>query len=286
MMLMNKDQAGRFERVLGRLPDGLMLRMLFTALLVATLAILALDFRQVWRSDHGQMPGLRQYDPVTMDRPSEQDHVRPYLPWTAPKTRDGGRLRMPGYDEPPGQRALSKSMTFRLGEYGRASAIGQIEPGTASEFERFLNTQDGKVRSIVLHSPGGSVPDALGMANLIRKNQLATVVPDNAYCASSCPLVFAGGSERAAGQGAWIGVHQVYTIASAIGTIHDGMTEAQKVSAVCQRHLVNHGVDPQVWIHAMSTPKHKLYVFTSEELRKYKLVTEASSKPSRPKQRS
>jgi hypothetical protein len=33
------------------------------------------------------------------------------------------------------------------------------------------------------------------------------------------------------------------------------------------------GIDLQVWVHAMETPKDRLFVFTPEELKTFKLVT-------------
>jgi len=72
------------------------------------------------------------------------------------------------------------------------------------------------IKTVVLRSPGGSVRDALAMGHLIRQKQFSTEVVSGRYCASSCPLVFAGGVERRAGEKAAIGVHQVAAIKSAI----------------------------------------------------------------------
>ena len=285
-MLMNADKPGAFERAMARLPEGLFLRSLFTGLLAATITIFALDFRDVLQSDRGQTPGMTRLEPVTMERPSSRDHLRPYLPWTSPVTREGGSLNLPGFDRPPDHGMLREKMSFKLGPDGTASAVGLIESGTAGEFERFLAASKDKVRWLALHSPGGSVPDALAMSRLIRKHEITTAVPSNGYCASSCPLVFAGGSKREAGKGAWIGVHQIYTIDSAIGTIHDGMAEGQKISAVCQQHLNEMGVDPQVWVHAMRTPKHQIYVFTPKELKTFKLATHVHGDDAKGKRKS
>ena len=81
------------------------------------------------------------------------------------------------------------------------------------------------MKTVVLHSPGGSVSDAIEMGRLIRQQQFATEVESGRYCASSCPLVFAGGLERRAGERAAIGVHQVAALVasgSALGAI-EGM---------------------------------------------------------------
>jgi hypothetical protein len=76
-------------------------------------------------------------------------------------------------------------------------------------------------------------------------------------------------------------VHQVFALTTAFGSLADGMEQAQLVSAEAQGLLVEFGVDARVWMHAMSTPKEKLYLFTSEGLLELKLATkvENSHKP-------
>ncbi|MHA1190175.1 MAG: hypothetical protein ACTSSQ_06930, partial [Alphaproteobacteria bacterium] len=93
------------------------------------------------------------------------------------------------------------------------------------------------------------------------------------YCASSCPLVFAGGIERTAHRDAWIGVHQAYARVSEIGSLQQGMDEAQRISAQAQSLLLDMGVDPRLWIRAMQTPRHKIYLLTAQELTEFGLAT-------------
>jgi hypothetical protein len=165
-------------------------------------------------------------------------------------------------------------MRFRLGTHGAAFADGTITRGTADALAEFLASERAKgVSEIVLHSPGGSVDDATGMAKLIREKGLSTRVLPDGYCASSCPLVFAGGTERVADATSWIGVHQVFALTTEVGTLADGMDEGQRISAEAQELLYELGVDLRVWTHAMQTPKEKLYLFTPEELVELKLAT-------------
>ena len=64
------------------------------------------------------------------------------------------------------------------------------------------------------------------------------------------------------------------------------MESGQRVSAECQRYLHEMGVDPQVWVHAMETPKERLYFFKRDELLALKLATRhGSTKPSGPEAR-
>jgi hypothetical protein len=129
----------------------------------------------------------------------------------------------------------------------------------------------------VLNSPGGSVTDALAMGRLIRERQFATEVEAGKYCASSCPLVFAGGIERRAGDKAAIGVHQVAALGSAsAGLPRNDMSVAQNISARCQRYLGDMGVNLQAWVHAMETPHDRLFIFKPDELKSLNIVTAAA----------
>jgi hypothetical protein len=177
---------------------------------------------------------------------------------------------------------LQAAMSFELAGDGRLIAVGGIEPGTARRFADEIEKRGSYVKTIVLHSPGGSVQDALAMGRLIRERKFATEVEAGAYCASSCPLAFAGGVERKAGDKAAIGVHQVFAMSNGPGNVlagGDGMASAQRVSAECQRYLRDMGVDQQVWVHAMETPKDELFYFKPDEMIALKLATSAVGAP-------
>ena len=139
----------------------------------------------------------------------------------APDERGAQRSGRPSAESEAG------AMHFRLGTHGAAFADGTITRGTADALAEFLAGERAKgVTEIVLHSPGGSVDDATAMAKLIREKGLDTRVLPDGYCASSCPLVFAAGKERIADATSWIGVHQVFTLTTAFGTLADGMEQA------------------------------------------------------------
>jgi hypothetical protein len=116
----------------------------------------------------------------------------------------------------------------------------------------------------------------MAIGRLIREKQFATEVEAGKYCVSSCPLVFAGGIDRRAGEKAVIGVHQVAAMRSAAnGPPRDEMSDAQNISARCQRYLGDMGINLQVWVHAMETPHDKLFVFKPDELKSLNMVTTA-----------
>jgi hypothetical protein len=255
----------RLHRWLAGNADEQMLRWLLRVLLIATVSVLAVDlsattgFRPdaLWR-EATEQPVLPDMSPVTTDVPAAPDRDRRVVP---ARKADG---------------ALAKPMTFSLGKNGRLLATGMIAPGSAGAFASEVNARGEYIKTIVLNSPGGSVGDALEMGRLIRARGFATEVEKDKICVSSCPLVFAGGARRAAATGAIIGVHQVFAPDQAEAARHDTMSEAQRVSARCQRYLAEMGIDLKMWVHAMETPKDRLFIFSANELRELNIVTPAN----------
>lgn len=252
--------------------DGRFLRFVFLAMLALSVGTVAQDFRQMIANAPGSMPGSQRIEPAPMDLPQPGDQTRPYLPKTMPLGPGRSAPRLPGLDGPPTGTMMGEPMAFRLGFDGRASAVGTIDPGAAKRLQAFLEEHDRAIGELHLHSPGGSVSDALAMARAIRAAGITTVVPANGYCASSCPLLLSAGLYRQAGENAFVGVHQIYALPGAAGSLQRGMADAQTISAACQQLLVDMGVDLKVWVKAMQTPSESLYIFTPEELSRYRLA--------------
>ncbi len=257
--------------------DDLLLRAVFFTLLTASGFILVNDFNELVRRAAEFSDESGPTEPVVLEPATDRDQERPYFPRTMPLAPFTQPPQLPGIPVPTTSGMLAAPMRFAVDEKGNASAVGRIEPGTAQTFKEFLKTNAAEVKRVWLNSPGGAVGDALTMGRAIRAAGLATVVPANAYCASSCPLVFAGGVEREAGRKAWIGVHQVYTLPGERGSLGEGLEHAQRISAECQQYIVDMGIDARAWIPAMRTPKHKLHVFTPNELSEYRWVTSKGS---------
>lgn len=264
---MTKTLADRLRA----LPDGAILKQVFYALVTISATMILIDLREQMQSEGADAYGMPSLTPVLMDRPERDNQIRPYLPLTRPMAPDETSERL---HSRPREENEAAPMHFRLGTHGSAFAEGTITPGTAEAFAAFLASERAKnVTEIVIHSPGGSVTDASEMAHQIRAAKLDTRILPDGYCASSCPLLFAGGVRRIADATSWIGVHQVFALTTQLGSLADGMEQAQMVSAEAQDLLAEFGVDPLVWTRAMATPKEKLYLFTPDELTKLKLAT-------------
>jgi hypothetical protein len=246
-------------------PDDHVLRWLFATMVAATVAVIALDYTEMLQAPERQTPSPALTAPDTV-RPSAEP-----LPSRRRGERGPGVLRT-------SDKALGAPITFELAGDGRLVATGTVVPGAAETFAAEIEKRGGYVKTVVLHSPGGSVQDALKIGRLIRERKYSTEVPDARYCASSCPLMFAGGVERIAGPKAAIGVHQVSALTAAPNAnMADGMSSAQRVSAEVQRYLRDMGVDGQVWVHAMETPANELFYFKPDELLSLKLATARAS---------
>ena len=267
---MKARRPGLAERI-AALPDGTLMKHGFVGLVALSVIMIGLDLRALVEAQAESVIDLPPLSPVRMARPQDDSHIRPYLPTTRPVAPDEDMER---FRNRPREDSEAAPMRFRLGTQGAAFAEGTITPGAADAFAAFLaERRAAGVTEIVLHSPGGSVGDATRMAQMIRDAGLNTRVLPDGYCASSCPLVFAGGVERVADATSWIGVHQAFAQDGVFGSLAEGMEQGQIVGASAQDMLDGFGVDPLVWTRAMATPKEKLYLFTPDELLELKLAT-------------
>ena len=269
----------RFHTWLADRADETILRWIFRSVVMVTIAVLAVNLATVqgWIANPGPAaPAEIELGSPAPTLPSLPSVLAPWLP--------GGDKRLMPLPQPDG--AMAKPMTFELVSGGKLMATGTITPGISQSFAAEVGKRGDYVKTVVLNSAGGSVTDALAMGRLIRESKFATEVESGKYCVSSCPLVFAGGVERRAGDRAEIGVHQVAAIHSAAnGPPRDEMSVAQDISARCQRYLGEMGVSLQVWVHAMETPHDRLFVFKPDELKSLSMVTTSAAPVAGPETR-
>lgn len=250
-------------------PDDRILNWLFSGVLIATISVVGLDYYEMLGGSPGEEASISS--PMAPSDPSPS-----LLPSIMPSFSPGKnrRIAMP---KPDGK--LSEKMTFELLGDGKLYATGMIYIGASQAFKAEVEKRGGYVKTVVLNSTGGSVYDAIAMGRLIREKKFATAVENGGYCASSCPLVFAGGAERRAADKAVIGVHQAFSPGDPGFDGARGMAEAQKISAECQKYLSEMGVDLKLWVHAMETPKDQLYFLKPDELLSLKLATQRGTAP-------
>jgi len=257
-----QSAAVRLLRWAGGFEDGAILRAAFFAMLSGTLAVLYVDYRE-----------LSVAETTGLVAPSQ-----PVLPAFDPNSPSVA----PGPEITADFETLRQPLSIALNTGGVLNLTGTIDVGAAARFAAEVAARGEYVATVALNSPGGSVDDALAIGALIREKGFATSVAAGALCASSCPLVLAGGAARQAAEGAAIGVHQIYATArpgglpTGINAAGDAMSDAQKTTAVITRHLSAMGVDPALWLHALETPPDRLYYLSPEEMATLQLVTEAA----------
>jgi len=244
--------------------DGAIIRAAFFGLLTATAVILYLDYTEL----SGQQP---------LALPSELTPILPAFGPAAP----GGDIAGPAISTP--MDVLRQPLEVELGSGGALTVTGTIMPGSAATFAAAVDSYGEYIRTVALDSPGGSVADALEMGRLIRARGLTTSVAAGSLCASSCPLVFAGGQQRLATPASALAVHQIFaatpsdsTLAARLAAAGNAMSEAQTMTAEISRYLIDMGIDPEVWLRALETPPDRLSYFSSADLIRLKLATRLS----------
>ncbi|MCF4099989.1 ATP-dependent Clp protease proteolytic subunit [Maritalea mediterranea] len=246
------------------LDDGRLMRAVFFVLLFASGVILWLDFDQLYNQQ-----SAAPYSPQKGDTPVLPAVDRPEINPNDPKFSPIERVQLP-------RETLQQPLKATL-EAGHILTLqGAIDVGAFARLEPELERMAEYVEWVEINSPGGSVDDALALAKLIRALELNMRVPAGGYCASSCPLIFAAGVKRDLHQQANIGVHQIYLPANdpnAARNTAQAMSDAQSITAQITKHLTDMGVDGALWVHALETPPQRLYYFTPEEAKAYKLAT-------------
>ncbi|ASY59403.1 ATP-dependent Clp protease proteolytic subunit [Sinorhizobium sp. CCBAU 05631] len=244
-------------KALMQLDDGVLMRGAFYALLSAAAIFLLIDVRDL-TAMNAELPA---FDPFHENRP--------ILP---PALTEGGPT--PHVQPASPEDVLRRPMTFELASGGVLLAEGTIDPGASGRFAEEIAVRCEYVKTVALNSPGGSVDDALAISSLIRERKLGTRVASRALCASSCPIIFAGGVSRIADKDAIVGVHQVFNGGSGRQTADEAMSAAQSTTARVSRHLDTMGIGAGLWITALETPPDRLYYLTSAEMAKFKLTSQ------------
>ena len=148
---------------------------------------------------------------------------------------------------------------------GRIVAVlsGRIEPGDADRLSSIIleaNRANKLVSGVRLNSQGGDLVEGLKLINVVRTAKIATVVPNNATCASACFLAFAAGAEKYVSYSGIVGVHG----ASDKGAETPDSSAATIIMARAVKEL---GTPPAVIGKMVVTPPSEIVWLTPNELR-------------------
>jgi hypothetical protein len=197
---------------------------------------------------------------------SPGDQTRRYAPRQLPGP---GHPGFPAGDVPA-------RLTWTPTELDGAPALlltGNIRPGDGARLIEHLDALTEPPATVALHSPGGSVSDALAIGRRLREHGVATRVADGAACFSACPYILAGGTERRVSRGAMVSVHQHYFGESTVLPAFLAVEDIQRGQAEVLDYLDAMGIDPMLVAKAMHTPPQEIYVLVEPELEEFALAT-------------
>jgi hypothetical protein len=177
----------------------------------------------------------------------------------------------PGTAPPPAIRLSDTPMQVHLVRSGAPgceplcaewiAAQGRIDQAAVGQFKKVLAQAGNRRLPVLIHSGGGSVPDAIEIGRLIRargldvavgKTEFAPCAPDDrdcrrktakggligtpksylSVCASACPFIVAGGTRRYVGTWALLGLHQITTFQKHIKVLRTFQVTTRRVGGV------------------------------------------------------
>ncbi|PSL16055.1 ATP-dependent Clp protease proteolytic subunit [Shimia abyssi] len=136
---------------------------------------------------------------------------------------------------------------------------------TAQSVDQLIAAVDNGASHITFDSPGGILNDAVRGFEVLKANDVNTVV--NGECASACTILFLGGSKRSVDPGARVGVHQWDTID---GEADEAETQAFAGALVALFKAA--GVREDFFIAGSQTSPEDMYWLSGHELRAWRVV--------------
>lgn len=204
---------------------------------------------------------------------SPGDQVRHYDPSRVqPGFTD--RTDMPGIDMPDD---MPDRLEFSVIDPAAAEQVllllGPIQPGDADRFSAHLDSLPTPPARIALNSPGGVVAEALAIGRVLRSAALDTVMLPGMICLSSCPYVFAAGTDRLASRDAALGMHQHYYDAPGYMPAFLAVEQIQTGQGRTLDYLIEMGIDAGLMRYSLNTPPEEIYLLVEEELLATRLAT-------------
>ncbi|SER58329.1 hypothetical protein SAMN04490244_101575 [Tranquillimonas rosea] len=206
--------------------------------------------------------------PPDMDQPVRPgDQTRRYRPDRLPEA--------PASRPFPETGEMPDRLHFTPSEIDGESVLrltGQIAPGDADRFVDYLQQQDDGVNTLYLHSPGGSVQDALEIGRTIRDSGATTAIAAGDVCLSACPYVLFGGTDRNVDPEGHVGVHQHYFGENTVLPAFMAVEDVQRGQGRVMAYLEEMGIGLGVMEPALLTPPDEIYMLLPEDLRTYGIV--------------
>ena len=150
---------------------------------------------------------------------------------------------------------------------------GDIADGDAQRFREYIENLETTPDLVALHSPGGLVSEALEIGHIVREKELTTKVMPGALCASACPYILAGGTERVVSLQGIVGLHQHYYEQPKYLPVLFAVQDIQSGQGETMEYLIEMGIDPSLMIYSLRTPPDQIYAMVEKELLETKMAT-------------
>lgn len=165
-------------------------------------------------------------------------------------------------------------LRFDSGPGGALKLTGEIRPGDSKKLLNIVRNQPVefmRASSISLNSPGGSVTEALKVADLIEKSGLMATVESGDTCASACFLLFVSAQFRWRASDATVLIHRPYlanTRTDVAGYNSDLKLQQQFVAEM--RHFLEERAIPSMLIDMMMNfPSNDAHDLTVSEMHEH-----------------
>jgi hypothetical protein len=141
---------------------------------------------------------------------------------------------------------------------------GEIMKGDAARFPKWVTDnikKEDKIAGVSLDSPGGSVREALLLADGVASTEVPTIIGPGENCVSACFLIFAAGKKRFAFKEAHVGVHSL--VINGQGENLDAKGSTLDLARTATEKF---SVPPSIIGRMVATPPDKVYWLNRSDL--------------------
>lgn len=147
---------------------------------------------------------------------------------------------------------------------------GEITTGDAARLEALITSQPEKylrTNSMRLESPGGSVLEAMLVADVVERAALGVSVERDAICASACFFIWAAADYRLSYQTSRIIIHRPYfpTESVSVENFSSASAATMRTTSIARNYLVDRGVSSAIVDKMMTLPSTEGYELTAKD---------------------
>jgi hypothetical protein len=154
-----------------------------------------------------------------------------------------------------------------VGQESVIAMSGVIHPGADSIFRAAVSRSRPDL--VILSGPGGDLGTALHIAAEVRRRGIDTAIPQGAYCASACAVIFLSGRTKYISPGGMLGLHAASNL--------DG-SFSREGTAIMAQYLAQIGVPSRVISRMQARQGNDMYWLADADRRALKIVALSSGR--------